>query len=265
MIIDQIVDRTQLRIAQEKKKRKIAEVRLRAEEMPRGDFPVEQILRQKDLTFICEVKKASPSTGVIAPYFPYVKMAQEYAQAGAALMSVWTEPYFFLGSAEYLKEIVAKVPVPAIAKDFVIDPYQIYEAKCMGASGIFLMSSVLTDSRLMEFIQLAVQLGLTPLVEVYTEEEVSRALKANAQVLVINNRNQETFQVDVRRSVNFSAELPDQVLRISEGGIQTREHVQLLKKCGMDGILISELLMRSQDRMNIIRRLNGEEGNRLAQ
>lgn len=260
MIIDQIVDRTQLRVAQEKKKRKTAELRHRAEEMPKGSFPVEQILAQKELTFICEVKKASPSTGVIAPFFPYVTMAREYAQAGAALMSVWTEPYFYLGSGDYLKEIVEKVPVPVIAKDFVIDPYQLYEAKCLGASGIFLMSGVLTDGRLAEFIQLADYLGLTALVEVYTEEEARRALEAHGRVLVINNRNQETFQVDVRRSSALSKLIPDRILRISEGGIQTREHVELLKECAMDGILISELLMRSQDRMNIIRRLRGEKG-----
>ncbi len=257
-MIAQIVDRTRQRVAQEKKSRKNREIQLRAESMPRGEFEVERELARKGLSLICEIKKASPDMGVIVPYFPYVNMAQEYAAAGVPLISVWTEPYFYLGSEEYLREIAAKVMVPVIDKDFVIDEYQIYKARYNGATGIFLMAGILSLAELMEYIRICDRLGMSALVEVYTEAEVQQAVQAGARVIVINNRDLETFAVDIEHSIQLSAGIPHGIYKVSEGGIKTQEQVQRLQEAGMDGLLLSEVLMRGQDRKTMIRYLKGE-------
>lgn len=212
------------------------------------DFPFEKALRQKGLSFICEVKKASPSKGVIAEDFPYLNIAHEYEAAGAAAVSVLTEPDFFLGSGIYLREISSDVNIPTLRKDFIIDPYQIYEAKLWGASAVLLIAEILSESKLAEFIALAKSLGLSALVESHSLLQLKKSLAAGAGIVGINNRNLETFEVDLTTSLKLREYVPDDVIFVSESGISTAGDINLLYKNGVDAVLIGEALMRCGDK-----------------
>ena len=206
-------------------------------------FPFEKALAQPGMSFICEVKKASPSKGLIAPDFPYLKIAGEYEQAGASAISCLTEPDFFMGSDKYLREIAAEVKIPVLRKDFTIDPYMIYEAKVLGASAVLLICAILTDEELAEYGKTARSLGLSALVEAHDEREVERALRVENAVIGVNNR-------DLRDR--------DRIF-VSESGIRTPEDIEVLRRSGTDAVLIGETLMRSPDKAAELRRLRGEE------
>lgn len=188
-ILEQIAERTKERIQKKKMIFSLAEQRKAAEENSRLAPSFAEALRQSELSFICEVKKASPSKGVIAEEFPYLDIAAEYEQAGAAAISCLTEPYWFQGRDRYLREIASQVGIPVLRKDFTVDEYMIYEAKEMGAAAVLLICGILDDGQLKAYGQLTQELGMAALVEAHSEREVERALRAKAQVIGVNNRD----------------------------------------------------------------------------
>lgn len=248
MILDEIVARTVLRIAELKHIRSMVEIEAAARLMPaETGFPFEKALQSPGLSFICEVKKASPSAGVFSPDFPYLEIARRYEEAGASAISVLTEPYFFQGSDEILRQITRCVRLPVLRKDFIIDAYQIYEAKCLGASAVLLIGALLDPGILADYLVIADQLGLSALVETHTASEVQTAVQAGARMIGVNNRDLNTFHVDLGTSLNLRKKVPDHILFVSESGIRTPEDVAMLRDVGADAVLVGEALMRSSD------------------
>lgn len=258
MILDEIVQKTRMRIEEKKREEPIGVLREKALRLPADTgFPLERALRGEDIRFICEVKKASPSKGVIAEEFPYLEIALDYERAGAAALSVLTEPFWFLGSGEYLKAIADRVRIPVLRKDFTVDEYMIYEAKLLGASAVLLICSVLTDEELVRFRELAQSLGLSALVEAHDEEEVRRAVKSGARIVGVNNRDLKTFQVDIANSLRLRRLVPDDVIFVSESGMRTAADIEALRKGRTDAVLIGETLMRSPDKRAALENLRG--------
>lgn len=244
-----------------KNKLKYPEEEIKKEALALGadtGFPFEKALAQPGMSFICEVKKASPSKGIIARDFPYLEIAREYEQAGASAISCLTEPDFFMGSDEYLREIAAAVKIPVLRKDFTVDPYMIYEAKVLGASAVLLICAILTDEELIEYGALARSLGLSALVEAHDEREVERALRVDKAIIGVNNRNLRDFTVDCRNSVRLRKMVPGDRLFVSESGIQAPKDIEILRECGTDAVLIGETLMKSPDKAAELRCLKGE-------
>lgn len=221
------------------------------------DFPFEKALRSKDMAFICEIKKASPSKGVIAEDFPYLDIAGDYEAAGAAAISVLTEPYYFKGDDRRLREIADTVSIPLLRKDFIVDSYMIYEAKILGASAVLLICALLDQRSLAEYIGIAHSLGLSALVEAHDENEVKTAVDAGSRIIGVNNRNLKTFEVDTGISISLRKLVPDPVVFVSESGIRTAEDIDILRKNGVDAVLIGETLMRSPDKKKALADLRG--------
>lgn len=251
-ILEQIVQATKLRVAQNK-----AEGLPKPLHPPRVPFVFEQALRQEGMSFICEVKKASPSKGIIAKEFPYLQIARAYQQAGAAAISVLTEPQFFLGSDAYLQQIRQEVNIPLLRKDFVIDAFQIQQAAALGADAVLLICAILSPAQLAEYLQVANSLGLSCLVEAHNAEEVQTALEAGARIIGVNNRDLRTFTVDTATSINLRALVPPDVLFVSESGIHTAEDVTILHQHGVNAVLVGEALMRSADKTQALAALRG--------
>jgi len=225
----------------------------------RPPFVFEQQLNKKGMSFICEVKKASPSKGVIAEEFPYLDIAKEYEKAGADAISVLTEPQFFLGSDSYIVEIRKAVTIPVLRKDFIIDAFQIGQSARLGADAILLICAILTTAQLSEFIAGADELGLSCLVEAHDETELSAALKAGARIIGVNNRNLKTFEVDTGNSIRLRKLVPGNVAFVSESGIHTAGDVELLRANGVNAVLIGEALMRAQDKTAELAILRGDK------
>ena len=211
-------------------------------------FLFEQTLRQQGFHFICEIKKASPSKGIIAIDFPFLDIAREYEEAGASAISVLTEPEFFLGSDRYLAEISAAIHTPLLRKDFTVDPFQIEQAACLGADAILLICAILSPTELSEYIMEADRFGLSCLVEAHSEDEIGAALRAGARVVCVNNRNLKSFAVDTGNSIRLRKLVPDDIVFVSESGVRTASDVELLRQNGINVVLIGETLMRSQDK-----------------
>jgi indole-3-glycerol phosphate synthase len=244
-ILDNIVEVTGRRIADEKVEGRILST-------------FDQALSRKGISVIAEVKKASPSKGVIAPDFDHLKIAKEYVDAGASAISVLTEPRYFLGSAEYLKDIAEEVTVPVLRKDFIIDPYQVYEAKFLGASAVLLIASVLEEEGALEFfIDLSHSLALSALVETHDEAEVKRAVNAGAKIIGVNNRDLSDFSVDIETSIRLREQVPEGVLFVSESGIATAEDVKRLEASGVDAILVGEAIVKAEDKTAYLNQLLG--------
>lgn len=258
MFLDKIIEKTKVRVDQKKKEIPLSVLRLQAEEQNTNtSFLFEKGLKISELSFICEVKKASPSKGIIAEDFPYLQIAGEYEAAGAAAISVLTEPDFFMGADEYLSEISSYVQIPTLRKDFVIDSYQIYEAKLLGASAVLLISEILEQHILNQFIEIAHSLGLSALVESHSLPQLEKSLLAGARVIGVNNRNLETFEVDINTSILLRKYVPEDILFVSESGIKTYEDIKKLQEHGVDGVLIGETLMRSRDKKQALNQLRG--------
>lgn len=259
MILDEIAVKTRERVEKAKKEVSFEEVKAQAEHMNFDTgFPFYQALAKKNLSYICEVKKASPSKGLIAPDFPYVQIAKEYEQAGASAISCLTEPYYFQGSDRYLQEIIKEVSIPVLRKDFVVDEYMIYEAKILGASAILLICAILDKETVKEYIQIAKSLGLSALVEAHDAEEIEDAIYAGAEIIGVNNRDLRDFTVDVQNSTRYRAMIPENILFVSESGIQTNADIEVLKQNGTNAVLIGETLMRSSNKKAMLETLNGE-------
>lgn len=258
MILDDLVAATKQRVAQSKLNTPLAVVKQQALALPVSDErPFEDHLRAEGFHIIAEVKKASPSKGLIAQDFPYLKIAQEYDQAGADAISVLTEPKYFQGSIDYLAEIAANVETPVLRKDFTIDEYMIYEAKIAGASAILLIVSILTDQQLKDYLQLADQLGMSALVEAHDEHEIDRALKVGAKIIGTNNRNLKNFTVDFSNSERLRKLVPNDKVFIAESGVKKPADVVELQAHNIHVSLIGETLMRANNKTKMIHELKG--------
>ncbi len=258
MILDRIVEATKIRVAQEKQVETLEAVKAAALALPSDTgFPFEAALRQQDFNFICEVKKASPSKGIIAEHFPYLDIAKEYEVAGAAAISVLTEPDFFKGDKKYLQEIASTVKIPVLRKDFIIDEYQIYQAKVWGASAILLICACLDVPTLTKFRELADSLGLSSLVEAHDEHEVQMAIDCGARIIGVNNRNLKDFTVDVQNSVRLRNLVEDDVIFVSESGLETPEDIQVLRDNNIGVALMGETFMRSPNKVEKLAYLYG--------
>lgn len=258
-ILEEIAEKTKKRVIENKAHIPFDEMKLRALKLPSDTgYPFEKAIGEAGLSFICEVKKASPSKGLIASDFPYVDIAKEYESAGASAISVLTEPYYFMGSDRYLEEIHDNVLIPLLRKDFTVDEYMIYEAKVIGASAVLLICSILTDEELSCFIRIADSLGLSALVEAHDEAEVERAVKSGARLIGVNNRDLKTFSVDINNSIRLRSLVPPEILFVSESGIKREEDIAKLRENGVDGVLIGEAMMRAgANRAGMLAKLKG--------
>lgn len=258
MILDKLAESSRRRVEERKRTRSLEALRREAEARnAQTGFPFETALGRQGLSFICEVKKASPSKGVIAKEFPYLQIASEYEAAGADAVSCLTELEYFLGSDRYLEEIAGKISLPVLRKDFTVDPYMIYEAKILGASAVLLICAILDREEVREGIRIADSLGLSALVEAHDEAEVEKALDAGARIVGVNNRDLRTFQVDLDNSRRLRAMVPSDILFVSESGIRTPEDIRRLRENGTDAVLIGETFMRSPDKKKMICELRG--------
>ena len=258
-IMDKIVKRTVLRVSELKQQKSMIQVMTQAAARNSNTgFPFEQAMKTNGMSFICEIKKASPSKGILDEVFPYLQIAREYEEAGAAAISILTEPHWFLGSDQYLSEISEIVKIPVLRKDFTIDSYQIYEAKLIGASAILLICALLDTNTLKEYLRIAKSLGLSAVVETHTAEEVGSAIDSGASIIGVNNRNLKTFEVDITTSIRLRSLVPKDIIFISESGIKTTEDVAELKKNNIDAVLIGETLMRSKNKKEQLAILRGD-------
>jgi len=223
----------------------------------REDFAFEKTLKEKGMSFICEVKKASPSKGVIAHNFPYLAIAKDYEEAGANAISVLTEPDYFKGNNTYLTAISKIVNIPVLRKDFTVDEYQIYESKVLGADAVLLICTLLDKDRIQSYIKICDELGLSALVEAHTKEEVSSAIEAGARVIGVNNRNLQTFEVDIHNCTTLRYLVPSEILFVAESGIRTTEDISELKEAGVDAALVGETLMKSDSKKAMLSYLRG--------
>lgn len=261
MILDEIAEKTRERIDEKARQIPLSEVRKIAESMPNdSDFPFKKALAANGISFICEVKKASPSKGIIAEDFPYLQIARDYENADAAAISCLTEPFWFKGSDDYLREITRNVKIPVLRKDFTISEYMIYEAKVLGASAILLICAILGESELREYLSLAHSLGMSALVEAHNESEIETAVKIGAGIIGVNNRDLRNFSVDTGNSAHLRDLVPRDRIFVSESGIQTAEDVQRLREIGVDAVLVGETLMRAPDKRAKLNELRGQNG-----
>lgn len=258
MILDEIAERTRQRVAEEKSAVPLSEMKKRALAMDANTgFPFKKALGGDEISFICEVKRASPSKGMIAEDFPYLEIARDYERAGASAISCLTEPFWFKGKDEYLTEIAGAVNIPVLRKDFTVDEYMIYQAKTLGASAVLLICSILSREQLAEYLKIAHSLGLSALVEAHDEEEVRTALSVGAGIIGVNNRDLKTFTVDIHNSARLRKLVPPEVLFVSESGIKTAADIEALRSNGTNAVLIGETLMRSPDKKAALDELRG--------
>jgi indole-3-glycerol phosphate synthase len=264
VILDEIAARTRLRLEEAKGRLPEELIRERALAGAGTGVSFAQALGAPGLSFICEVKKASPSKGLIAPDFPYLEIAGDYEAAGAAAVSVLTEPEFFLGRDAYLRDIAAALSIPVLRKDFIIDDYQIYEAKLLGASAVLLICALLDTETLAGYIRTARSLGMDALVEIHGEAEADSALEAGAGIIGINNRDLRTFAVDLGITARLRKLLPPGRITVAESGITGPTDVRALADLGLDAALVGESLMRAPDRKQFLGTLRAAAGEREA-
>lgn len=251
-ILDELAAFSKLRVAKSKELLTFEECKEIALATPKGSDALINSLKKRnergEIAFICECKKASPSKGVIAQDFPYLQIAKDYEAAGADGISVLTEPKWFLGSDEYLKEIAARVATPCLRKDFTVDDYQIYEAKNLGASAVLLICSILSEEQIAHMLQICDDLGLSALVEAHDEAEVKMALRANARMIGVNNRNLKDFSVNTDNSRRLRDLVPENIIFVAESGVQSADDVKTLAAIGANAVLVGESLMRAEDK-----------------
>jgi len=265
IILDEIGAKTRLRVAKAKTNVPLDLVRSKAldlstKQRTEGEaglpsFPFEKALAAPGLSFICEVKKASPSKGIIAESFPYLDIAKEYEAGGASAISVLTEPEYFLGSDRYLQEIAAKANIPVLRKDFIVDSYQIYEAKLLGAQAVLFITALLDTKTLAVYVKTAGELGLSALVEIHSEAEAKQALEAGAKIIGINNRDLKTFKVDTGVTARLKKAIPAGIITVAESGIRSADDVREMKDIGVDAVLIGESLMKASDKKQFLAEL----------
>ena len=258
MILETIAQANKIRYNEIKSRTPLEVVKAKAQALDSNTgFPFEQALRKSGISYICEVKKASPSKGIIAEDFPYLEIAQDYEKAGASAISVLTEPQWFKGSDDYLREIAASVNIPVLRKDFTVDVYQIYEAKLLGASAVLLICAILDEDTIREWIGVCDSLGLSALVEAHTKDEVETALRAGARVIGVNNRNLKDFTVDLSTCTTLRPLVSEDKIFVAESGIRNSDDIADLRGAKVDAVLIGETLMRAPDKRAALEELNG--------
>ena len=258
-ILNDILEDKKAEVAARKKHLSLARMQTLAEPAISDKEPgrFASALQTERIEIIAEIKKASPSAGLLCDDFDPVKIARSYDRGAAAAISVLTDEKYFRGHLSYLREVANVVKQPVLRKDFIIDPYQIYEAALNSASAVLLLAVALSDGQLGEFIRLAASLKLDALVEVHDEDELARVLNTPAEIIGINNRDLKTFKVSLSTSLELVKSIPPDKIKISESGIKTREDVLLLEQAGYNAVLIGETLMRQKDRTSFLRYLGG--------
>lgn len=260
MILDEIAAKTKVRIENQKLLLPLEQAKKQAEKIDSNTgFPFFTALKEGNLSYICEVKKASPSKGIIAEDFPYLQIAKDYEKAGASAISVLTEPYYFKGNDDYLRDISKAVNIPIIRKDFTVDEHQIYTAKLIGANAILLICSLLDKETIKKYLSICHSLGLSALVETHDEKEVEKALESGAKIIGVNNRNLKDFTVDINNCTRLRKLVPNNYVFVAESGIKTADDIAILKENGVDAVLIGETLMRASDKTLALKELNGGE------
>ncbi|MCF0131024.1 MAG: indole-3-glycerol phosphate synthase TrpC [Pseudobutyrivibrio sp.] len=249
-ILNEIADYAKKRVESDKEKISLGAIKELAAacEFNREAFSFEKALAKEELSFICEVKKASPSKGIIDESFDYLLIATKYEKANADCISCLTEPKWFLGSDEIFKEIRRSVGTPIIRKDFTVDEYQIYQAKAMGADAVLLICSLLDIKTLDRYLRLATDLGLSALVETHDKTEIKMASEVGATLIGVNNRNLKDFSVDFSNAKRLRDMIPANALYVAESGVSKPEDVAELKSIGADAVLMGEVLMRAKDK-----------------
>ena len=257
-ILDEIADYAQERVSEAKQRISLEDIKEQALALPKKDFEFEKALKKNDLAFICEVKKASPSKGMIAQDFDYLQIAKDYELAGADCISCLTEPKWFLGKDEYLKEICENIAIPVLRKDFTVDEYMIYEARILGASAILLICSILSEKQIKDYLKIADSLGLSTLVEAHDADEVMLAINCGARIIGVNNRNLKDFSVDTNNSKNLRNLIPSDILFVSESGVSSNQDIEDIKAFKADAVLVGEALMKSDNKTLKLKELKGE-------
>jgi len=256
MILDEIVKNTKTRVENFKKEKNINEIMLEAIRSM-TPFSFENALKSKAVSFICEVKKASPSAGIIDREFSYLEIAKEYERSGASALSVLTEPDYFLGDLKFLSEIKEVTNIPVLQKDFIIDEYQIYQARTYNADAILIICSILEPEQVSRFIKISEELGISALVETHDEEEINIALNCGAKIIGVNNRNLKTMKTDLNTSFSLRAKVPGDIIFVSESGIKTPEDIRRLSEINVSAVLVGEALMKNTNKQAALERLRG--------
>lgn len=255
-ILDTIAAHARERVAADKENIRLEELReLALQGSKAGGAAFEAALKKPGMSFICEVKKASPSKGLISPDFPYLDIAREYEKAGADCVSCLTEPKWFLGSDQIFRDIRRTISTPMIRKDFTVDEYQIYQAKVMGADAVLLICALLDTRTIARYLELCGDLGLAALVEAHDEAEIASAVSAGAKIIGVNNRNLKDFSVDFSNAARLRDLIPPEAVYVAESGVTGPADVAALKRIGADAALMGEVLMRAGDKAALLARL----------
>lgn len=253
-ILEKIAAHARERVAEDKEKIPLDALREQCARSGKGggdEFI--NALKKPGIRFICEIKKASPSKGVISENFPYLEIAGEYEAAGADCLSCLTEPRWFLGSDQIFGEIRRTAGIPMLRKDFTVDEYQIYQAKLLGADAVLLICALLDTDTLSRYLALTHALGLAALVEAHDEAEIRSAVSAGARIIGVNNRSLKDFSVDFSNAARLRELVPPECVYVAESGVSSPEDVAVLKKAGADAALMGEVLMRAGDRAALLR------------
>lgn len=257
-ILDTIADYARQRVLQDSEENSIDVLQELCQQSGRGQGAAfEQALRQDGVRFICEVKKASPSKGLIAPDFPYLDIARAYEAAGADCISCLTEPKWFLGSDEIFRKIRSAVQTPMIRKDFTVSEYQLYQARLMGANCVLLICALLDTETIRRYLTICEDLGLSALVEAHDPEQIRSAVSAGARIIGVNNRNLKDFSVDFSNAARLRDLIPPECVYVAESGVSRPSDIAALKKIGADAVLVGEMLMRSADKTKTLAEMRG--------
>lgn len=256
-VLVRIIEQKRLDIANARSRRSLDELKSLVASAPKPRSFFGALQAKHPMGLIAEIKKASPSAGLIRADFDPVQIAQIYEDNGAACISVLTDEHFFQGHLSFLEQVRAAVSIPVLRKDFIIDPYQVWEARASGADCILLIAECLDDESLRSLYQLSAELGMQSLVEVYDPENVERVLNLHPPMIGVNNRDLRSFVTDLQHTVRLRQTIPGDVLVIGESGIHSNADVQMLQAAGVHGILVGESLMRSPDIAARVRDLLG--------
>lgn len=260
MILDELAAHAKLRVEAAKRIKTLDVLRTQALALPRGDFRFEKALKQNRAALICELKKASPSKGVIDAEFDYLRIARDYEAGGADCLSCLTEPKWFLGSDQIFADIRRAVSLPMLRKDFIVDEYQLYESKLLGADAVLLICALLDTDTVARYLEICDTLGLSALVEAHDAGEIRSAISAGARVIGVNNRNLKDFSVDFQNAGSLRGLIPDTALFVAESGVRTPADVAALRSIGADAVLVGEALMRAENRQRLLRQFREAAG-----
>jgi len=252
MILDELAAYAVKRVKEAKKRISLSEIKRAAYEKPADEFPFEKALGKEGLSFICEIKKASPSKGIIDSEFRYLEISKDYENAGADCVSCLTEPKWFLGSEDIFRGIRKAISLPMLRKDFIVDEYQLYETKCMGADTVLLICSLLDTATLAKYLEICDSIGLSALVEAHNEAEINSALSAKARIVGVNNRNLKNFAVDIKNAARLRGLVPSETLFVAESGIKSPNDIAAMRDLGADAVLIGEAIMRAADKKALL-------------